>query len=374
MVSKLDMLSKGHLVFANGPEIWTPSIFGNRHRSRSALVNALSDAQAGTVVEIVDQIGSGKSFLVDTFYSELEMLWRARGRSNVPKLVVTPHNVKGGRAALQAMPGYEFIVFDEMDSKNMPGQAPYTLGLLNTMGLANTLLGSTFNALILVGDRALDNARLWACLPNCKIRIRIDMEPLDEAFFLLAMALRLKRYLPQIASAADPYELREVARGLFDVELLECLLPQTEISVATFRTVLWLAGRLAGELESSAAPCIISGDQVRSWFHQEPAWFDSDEQEEFARQLFRVIRDRRTPSTAFGSMSLEDLRDACSVAGFGDNQEFLEEIVIPLINANLLMAMGIPYEDGDTYLDRFSGPYLPTPLAFLHAAFDENVA
>ena len=357
-------------MFANGPEMWAPTVFGNRDKSRSALLKALSDPKPGTVVEIVDHIGTGKSFLVDTFYTEFEQHRRGGGREGVPKFVVTPRNAKGGLEALRKMSGYEFIVFDEVDSKTAPGVTRNTMGLRDTLRLANDVLGSPFTSLIVVGDWALDNAQLWERLPNCQTRTRMPMEPLDEEFFLLAMALRLKRYMPQVASAADPNELREVARQLFEAELLECLLPHTDTPVATFRSVLWIAGKLAGELESSTAPCVIAGDHARSWFRLEPIWFDSDGQEEFARGLFRLVRDRRSPSAPFKSLSLEELRDACPVKGIGDNQTYLSNIIIPMINANLLMYTGIPYAGGEHYAHRFAGPYLPTPLSFLHAVFD----
>jgi len=346
MITNKDVLMKSIQLFAHGPAYQDMSMFVDREKSKQEFSECTKNPSVSRLVIVSDLLGSGKTFLIDVatrFFTE-----------KVDPILIRRLNESELTSRSQA----PFIVIDEIDIKT-----PYKITEKN-LKLADTMLCEISKMLVLVGDYMLRNEKVLSMISHINEKAFVKLEPLDVRFFLQATKARVKRFL----EVDDEIEL-------FDPDLLDFLVPRTEIGIATFREVLSILQGVVQELPYDTGKCCISGREVSSWFKKKiKVALDLEEKRVFYRWLMSYIREdyekgRQNRSYVMKTLETSILRELCPIGNIKSDEEYEQMILKPFAAVNILKSLGIPFGKGEGLMDRYPSPYLPSVETFLHAKY-----
>jgi len=348
MITNKDVLMKQLQLFAHGISYQDESIFVNREKSKQEFQEATKDSSARVLIILSDLLGTGKTFLVD------------QATRFIPEKINSLLIKWVSETELKLRSKDPLIVIDEIDEKTV-----YRVIQAN-LGLVNSKLDELPKLLVLVGDYILRNQKVLSMFSNVSERKYIKLEPLDRQFFLKAMKARVKKFL-------DTDEEVE----FFDPDLLDYLIPRTEIGIATFREVLTILQGLVSELPLDTNKCCISGKEARFWFEKKAKGIFEEERSIFYKWLIGYLvkeyeTSRQNQNYTMKVLETSTLRELCPIENIKSDEEYEERILIPFAKTNVLKSLGIPFLRTESTVDRYPGPYLPSVKTFLDAKYGEG--
>jgi len=215
--------------------------------------------------------------------------------------------------------------------------------------------------IVVCGDytiRADELRALFAEMPQRDV----VMEPVDREFLLEALNHRL-RYLFK----KEPDEIPDDANLLFADDLLECLVPNTAVPVATFREVLALSEGISYEVEPDNDEFRLTSAHARRYCASNPLDGPTPVQwrflEEWLRPFVTSVYPRGRDMQPFAASAV---LESMALPGVGDEETLVATILGPLCSGSILHALGVP-QQRDGRFDKYPGPYLPRPTFLLHA-------
>ncbi|MER2602919.1 MAG: hypothetical protein ABTR27_11220 [Candidatus Competibacter phosphatis] len=347
-MKKREIVQYAETLFAHTDAYNFPALFANRNDSRAFVVDRVQ-ANDPRVIVVSDILGSGKTFLVN-------MVVNALGQKNNRPLIC-------GRIRPGDLGTSPFAMIDEWDIKANPKRFRQTLDLVKE---AHAKGGTT---LILLGDFTLKSAGFRQAMGGGAALAYVPMEPLNPAFFNLAMRQRVHRIRGNLSEdQPDADRDRFIA-----LELEAALVPDWTVTSANFRDVLKALLQMAGHLEPVDQEGMIGEREAKAWLNEHAPQGMSEAQRRFYQEF--VVYLRGIVHDGGGWPAIQPMAEGTlkSDLGFGDlsDEAFRLEVVEPLARSpGLVSAMGTPEvsEDG-SYYDRFPGPYLPGTYTRLRIGF-----
>src|SRR5688572_21624168 len=209
------VLEKCQALFASTKETYNfPT--ANRDKSRHQLEKHIEGKELD-VAYISDFQGAGKSTLMEMAISTFR--FKTESTTMVRVKDVTPERLE------QDLRIFGMLFVDDADIRTSWKKIIQGLELVRDFGVTHRC------PIVVSGDFTIRNETLRDLFDPMP-RKEIAMEPVDRHFFLEALNSRL-RYL----FGKTKEEVPDDANYLFDSELLECLVPDSSVPVATFREI-----------------------------------------------------------------------------------------------------------------------------------------
>jgi hypothetical protein len=162
---------------------------------------------------------------------------------------------------------------------------------------------------------------------------------------------------------------------IFEDELLECLVPDSAVPVATFREILTLSEGLSYEVEPTEEEFRLTMAEAKLYCRSHPLEGPTDQQRPFLKSwLLPFITELHPRGRGMSPFDAQDVLDKVSIPGVSDRESLSKLVLEPLCRGGVLHALGVP-ANRDGVFDRYPGPYLPRPTLLLHAyAGSESLA
>ncbi|MFZ1641921.1 MAG: hypothetical protein WAV07_10945 [Candidatus Contendobacter sp.] len=345
-MKKREIVQYAETLFAHTDAYNFPALFANRSDSRAFVVERVQ-AKDPRVILVSDILGSGKTFLVN-------MVVNVLGQQNNRTLLC-------GRIRPGDLGTSPLAIIDEWDIKANPKRFRQTLTLVKEVHAKSE------TTLILLGDFTLKSNGFRQAMGGEAALAYVPMEPLNPAFFNLAMKNRIDR----VRGTEDPTGAER--ERFIAPELQAALVPDWTVTSANFRDVLKALLQMAGHLEPVDQVGMIGEREAKAWLHEHAPQGMSEAQQRFYREFVVYLRGIVHDGggwPAIRPMAEGTLKSDLGFANLSD-EAFRLEVVEPLARSpGLVSAMGTPEvsEDG-SYYDRFPGPYLPGTYTRLRIGF-----
>jgi len=347
------VLEKCQALFASTKETYNfPT--ANRAKSRHQLEEHIQ-AKQSEVAYISDFQGAGKSTLMEMAISTFRFKTETTAMVRVKD--VTPESLE------QDLRVFGMLFVDDADIRTSWKKIVQGLELVRDFGNTHRC------PIVVSGDFTIRNEHLRELFDPIP-RKEITMEPVDRQFFLEALNSRL-RYL----FGKTKEEVPDDANYVFDNELLECLVPNSVISVATFREILTLSEGLSYQIEPTDETFLLTKDHAELFCKSHPLEGPTAHQRPFIKNwLVPFITELHPRGRDMKPFSAEEVLKSVPIDGVEDSDSLSELVLEPLCRGGVLHALGLPgIRDG--VFDRYPGPYLPRPKLLLHAyAESESLA
>jgi hypothetical protein len=317
----------------------------NRVRSRSELVAHIKAGQPG-VAWIGDYLGAGKSTLMEMVVNDLSL---PADRPMVRTSDVTSERLEEDASA------YNCVFVDDTDIRTPWTRLQAGLEKVRAFGRDRVC------PVVVSGDFIVRDPELRAVFDDVG-QTDIAMEPVDRTFYLEALSHRLGYLFPK---ERDRFE--GANNHLYEDELLECLVPSSDISVATFREVLALSAGIAHMVEPRGDQFLLTRDHARRYCEVQPLRGPKDLQWAFLREWLKPFVTELYPRGR-GMVSFDADRVASEVElpGIDGPADLSEKVLDPLSKAGLLHALGTPGMHNGKF-QRYCGPYAPRTKFLLYA-------
>jgi hypothetical protein len=339
------VLEKCQALFASTKETYNfPT--ANRDKSRHQLEEHIQGRQS-EVAYISDFQGAGKSTLMEMAISTFRFKTETTAMVRVKD--VTPERLE------QDLRIFDMLFVDDADIRTSWKKIIKGLELVRDFGLTHRC------PIVVSGDFTIRDEGLRELFDPIPRR-EITMEPVDRQFFLEALNSRL-RYL----FGKTKEEVPDDANYMFDDELLECLVPNSAVSVATFREILTLSEGLTYQIEPTNDAFVLSKDQAILYCSSHPLEGPTDQQRPFLKSwLLPFITDLHPRGRGMEPFSAAEVLESVAIDGVEDSDSLSKLVLEPLCRGGVLHALGFP-ANRDGVFDRYPGPYLPRPKLLLHA-------
>ncbi len=347
------VLEKCQALFASSKETYNfPT--ANREKSRHQLEEHIQGKRS-EVAYISDFQGAGKSTLMEMAISTFRFKTETTAMVRVKD--VTAERLE------QDLRIFGMLFVDDADIRTSWKKIIQGLELLRDFGVTHRC------PIVVSGDFTIRNEALRELFDPIPRR-EITMEPVDRQFFLEALNSRL-RYL----FGKTKEEVPDDANYIFDDELLECLVPDSAVSVATFREILTLAEGLSYQIEPTEEEFLLTKDQAKLYCRSHPLDGPTDQQRPFLKSwLVPFITQLHPRGRGMKPFSAEEVFRTVAISGVEDSDSLSKLVLEPLCRGGVLHALGLP-GNRDGIFDRYPGPYLPRPKLLLHAyAESESLA
>lgn len=348
MITRKQLIQNADTIFAHTDAFNFPALFANRTDSREFIMSRVKGGGARLIV-ISDILGSGKTFLFN-------MVMNQAGTASEKALIA-------GRLPPGALTPGRLAAIDEWDIKANPKR------FMKTLDQVVNHLATTDAPVILLGDYTLKSANFVRAVGGAAAIDQVPMEPLNPAFFDLALRQRLYR-VSALPRPDDDGQAPDI--DILDPRLSAALVPDWPLTSANFREVFRALMQLAEQLDPTDEPGILGGAEVDRWLKQHKPQGMSAEQAAFYDAYARSLQETvaRDGWKAVLPQTTANLKALAGLDGLSD-EAFVVEIVEPIARTpGLMAAMGYPEvsADGAFYL-RFPEPFLPGIYSRLRAAF-----
>lgn len=208
---------------------------------------------------------------------------------------------------------------------------------------------------LLLGDRTLRNPVLLSHL--ARPRFLDGFEPLDEPFLRGVVRQRLDRYLGEGRHVDD----------IIAPELYEVLAPAGLAGVSSFRTVLAFLEGMAADLPSNDATCRMTLPMARRRAEEHFDPYLSPRQERFLNILLDHLGAHHPRGAGLEDGLDREVMSAMGKSAGGRSWDHVaDEIVEPLCESGILLALGTPGLDEHGAFARYIEPFFPSlPLMLL---------
>lgn len=346
-MKKREIVQYAEVLFAHTDAYNFPAMFANRFDSRQFMLDRIQ-AHENRIIVISDILGTGKTFLINMVLNALQQ------QQN--------RNLICGRIKPNDLGTSDLTVIDEWDIKANPKRFRQSLDLVKE---AHAKFGKT---LVLLGDLTLKSENFQQAIGGDAVLAYVPMEPLNPAFFSLALQQRVTRIRSNLSRELDGAD----EERLIAPELQAALVPDWQITSANFRDVLKALLQLAGNLQPVDQEGVIGADEAKTWLAEHAPQGMAQPQQIFYKEFIAYVRHRIQTD---GWSVIQPLQESVLKSDLGfdalSDEAFRQDILEPLARSpGLIAAMGAPEVSADgSFYDRFPGPYLPGIYSRLKVAF-----
>lgn len=310
--------------------------FFGRERSIREMGEKTAALRPGEALLISQPLGTGKTFLVSHMISNR--------RLPIPNgaTFLTARAVADRPESMEAFPG-DVLVMDEADIKTTYAKLRTSLTELKRY------LDRTGKRAIVIGDFALRNAELRACLGQPK-QIE-EFEPLDEGFLRGVLNKRFGIFLKK--EVGEDFQLEDVIAP----DLLRAFTGEWIWPVNNFRGIFSLLQSVTDDdnlVRFNSNPARLELSMVMERLVSEEDELDTAEQEDFLNLLRAYIREVYPLGSGLTrGFELSELYTLAEQGNLGvDYEDFADDILYPLAQAGYLISTGIPYYREGAFIRR----------------------
>lgn len=323
----------------------TRDFFVGQERAYQKLSSAITDSPTGSVIVLSEPFGSGKDALLDVVTTDLmasgriqsDEVKRIHGESDLEDGITFEEVVSGSRHWAYGGKPSEQDIQDRRKVKTLVvNDVAHRWGhskekLQKMLSIAGQFLGTDVSRIIVMGDHALEDPEIVGALKSPHEPIRIKLDPLTPDSLKAALRQRIAYVLE-----CDPATID--TESLFDPDVLNALIPQTEYPVANMRGALVDLQGIGMKLKPTEKELLISREMVGDIYAKkfyDRFWDGTKNDRKFFSWIIEHITEHGNGKEMMRAMTVEEIINACPISISASRYE--KRIIQPMRRQGVLV-------------------------------------